>query len=248
MIPKLIHYCWFGKSKMSSLEKECLSSWKKHCPDYEFKIWNEDNFNVNFCEFSKEAYMLGKYAFVSDVARLYALFHEGGIYLDTDILLIKCLDKLLDLKVFLGFESEDIINAAVIGAEKENPYIGRILSFYETKTFRLDSKLTIPQVIASVQATNEVTFLPNHVFYPLPFEFKHYDYREFIKKETLAVHLWNHSWKDKYSYLRENKFFKAFYLALLEISDVLSGLIPKRQYLKFYKMFFRKLIFLWLRF
>ena len=73
MIPKTIHYCWFGKGEMTSLEKKCIASWKKYCPDYQIKLWNEENFPIDYCEFTKEAYRIGKYAFVSDVARLYAI-------------------------------------------------------------------------------------------------------------------------------------------------------------------------------
>ena len=85
MIPKIIHYCWFGKGEMPESAKKCLASWHEHMPDYDYKLWNEDNFDVNQYVYAKEAYEARKYAFVSDVVRLWALEREGGIYLDTDV-------------------------------------------------------------------------------------------------------------------------------------------------------------------
>ena len=84
MIPKKIHYCWFGRGEMPELAKECIASWHKYMPDYEYKLWNEDNFDVNAVPYTKEAYEVRKFAFVSDYVRLWALEREGGIYMDVD--------------------------------------------------------------------------------------------------------------------------------------------------------------------
>ena len=84
-IPKIIHYCWFGEKDMPDLVKKCIKSWKKILPDYEFKLWNEENFDINSTKWTKVAYKNKKYAFVSDYVRLCALLEFGGIYLDTDI-------------------------------------------------------------------------------------------------------------------------------------------------------------------
>ena len=97
-IPKVIHYCWFGKGEMPALAEKCIKSWKKYCPEYKIVCHNEDNFDIDRNRYAKEAYMCGKWAFVSDYARLKVLYDEGGIYLDTDVELIKPLDELIDRK------------------------------------------------------------------------------------------------------------------------------------------------------
>ena len=96
MIPKKIHYCWFGGNPLPELAIKCIESWKKYCPDYEIIEWNESNFDVNALKYTKEAYENKKMAFVSDVARMYALVNIGGIYMDTDVELLKNLDELLN--------------------------------------------------------------------------------------------------------------------------------------------------------
>ena len=85
MIPKIIHYCWFGRNPLTKMAKKCIASWRKYCPDYEIIEWNEDNFDIDYCPYVREAYDAKKWAFVSDVARLYALVKMGGIYMDTDV-------------------------------------------------------------------------------------------------------------------------------------------------------------------
>ena len=104
MIPRIIHYCWFGRGEMPELAKKCIESWHKFMPDYEYKLWNEDNFDVNCNQYVKEAYEARKYAFVTDYVRLYALFSEGGIYMDTDVEVLKPYDDLLQLSGFTGYE------------------------------------------------------------------------------------------------------------------------------------------------
>ena len=110
MIPKVIHYCWFGGNPLPELAQKCIASWKKYCPDYEIKEWNESNFDLNCCDYVREAYEAKKWAFVSDVARLYAMVHEGGIYMDTDVEVIAPLDSLLQYHAVSGFETEHYSN------------------------------------------------------------------------------------------------------------------------------------------
>lgn len=104
MIPRIIHYCWFGCGEMPELAKQCIASWHRFMPEYEYKCWNEDNFDVTSVPYVKEAYGAGKHAFVSDYVRLHALYSEGGIYMDTDVEVLKPYDDLLNLTGFIGFE------------------------------------------------------------------------------------------------------------------------------------------------
>ena len=119
MIPKKIHYVWFGKGEMNERSKKCLESWKKILPDYEIKEWNEDNFDINYNDFTKQAYENKKWAYLSDVVRLYALYTEGGIYMDTDVEIYKSLDEFLDLDGFIGFEDKHYLSTGTIGSKKK---------------------------------------------------------------------------------------------------------------------------------
>lgn len=136
MIPKVIHYCWFGGGEKPDLLKACIASWKKYCPDYEIKEWNERNFDVNMFTYTKEAYEAKKWAFVSDVARLMIVYTYGGIYLDTDVELLGNIDFLLNYPMFMFFESERLLNTGLgFGAEKNNDIIKSVLFDYENKSF-----------------------------------------------------------------------------------------------------------------
>ena len=104
MIPKIIHYCWFGRSDKPNSFYEYLESWKKYLPDYEIKEWNEDNFDISSCKYVEQAYNAKKYAFVSDYVRVYVLELEGGIYFDTDVEVRKPFDVLLNNHFFIGYE------------------------------------------------------------------------------------------------------------------------------------------------
>ena len=104
MIPRIIHYCWFGRGPMPDLALKCIESWHKYMPDYEYKLWNEDSFDVESIPYVKEAYESGKYAFVSDYVRLFALMTDGGVYLDTDVEVLKSFDCLMCLSGFIGYE------------------------------------------------------------------------------------------------------------------------------------------------
>ena len=108
---KYIHYCWFGGKPLPKLAKKCIKSWKKYLPDFEIIEWNEQNFDINITNFSRDAFKNKKWAFVSDVARIYALKEYGGIYFDTDMIVTKNIDELLKDEVFAGWESE--FNVAV---------------------------------------------------------------------------------------------------------------------------------------
>lgn len=129
-IPKVIHYVWFGKGEYSDTIKQCMDSWKK-LSGYEFKLWNEDNFPIEKYPFAQQAYEEKCYAMVSDVARLHALYHEGGIYLDTDIEIFKSFDPLLELDGFICFQSKRTLLSAVIAAKPKHPWVKLLLSWYQ---------------------------------------------------------------------------------------------------------------------
>lgn len=135
-IPKVIHYCWFGKNDLSSLAIKCIDSWKKFCPDYEIILWNEDNFDISCNDFVKEAFEMNKWAFVSDYARLYVLYHYGGIYMDADVELVKNIDDILDnRKAVTGYQEDITIPAALMAAEPHNVWIKRLLDYYDDRHF-----------------------------------------------------------------------------------------------------------------
>ncbi|SUP37230.1 glycosyltransferase family 32 protein [Veillonella criceti] len=135
MIPKIIHYCWFGGKPLPKKYKKYIETWKKYCPDYEIIEWNENNFDINQNRFCKEAYEAKKWAFVADYVRLKVLCEYGGIYLDTDIEVCKSFDKILGYDAFVGFESSDCISTATIGSEKSGEWITYLLSYYDDKSF-----------------------------------------------------------------------------------------------------------------
>lgn len=139
MIPKIIHYCWFGNKKIPLKFKKYIKSWKRHCPDYEIKLWNETNYDINKNNFLSDAAKAGKWAFVSDYARLDIIEQFGGIYLDTDVELIKNLDNLLNYQGFAGFECSDYVNFGLgFGAEAHNPLVKEMKDFYTNSHFSED--------------------------------------------------------------------------------------------------------------
>ena len=135
MIPKKIHYCWFGGNKKPKAIEKCINSWKEVLSDYEIIEWNESNFDINSNKFIKEAYNLKKYAFVSDFVRLYALYNFGGIYLDTDVEVFKKFDCFLNEESFWGFEEKNRIATSTIGCKKGNKLIKEFLDSYKNRSF-----------------------------------------------------------------------------------------------------------------
>ena len=134
MIPKIIHYCWFGGNPLGEQEKKYMDTWKKYCPDYEIKRWDESTIDLSkFGPYLKEAYDQEEWAFVSDVVRLYALVTEGGIYMDTDIEVVKPLDELLTLEAFMGFEIETKISTGIIGAVPHHPFMEEFVRAEKTE-------------------------------------------------------------------------------------------------------------------
>lgn len=131
MIPKIIHYVWVGNNPKPKDIKQCMKTWKKHLKDYKIIEWNESNFDISSHPFVKKAYEAKKWAYVSDYIRMYAIYNYGGIYLDTDVLVLENFDKFLNNKVFVGFERENYPFTAVFGAEKKNKFIKKLLDYYD---------------------------------------------------------------------------------------------------------------------
>lgn len=163
-IPKTIHYCWFGRNKLPKLARKCIKSWKKYLPDYEIIEWNEDNFDINCNKYVKEAYEAKKYAFVSDYVRLYAMYHYGGIYMDTDVEVIKSLDEFLIHDAFSGFETEKDIPTGIMACKKGYQLFKEFLDYYENKSFiNKDGSLDLTtNVVIMTNICNKYGFIPNN--------------------------------------------------------------------------------------
>lgn len=136
LIPKVIHYCWFGNNPKSELLLNCIESWKKYCPDYEIKEWNEENFDISLCKYTEQAYSQKKYAFVSDVARVWIISSCGGIYLDTDVELKDNIDFLLQYDAWFATENIQSVNTGLgFGAKADNTIVKAILNDYLGRNF-----------------------------------------------------------------------------------------------------------------
>ncbi len=210
-IPHIIHFFWFGGEEKPESVQKCIASWRKYCPDFEIKEWNEDNYDIHKHQFMENAYQAKKWAFVSDYARLDVLYTYGGIYLDTDVEVIKKLEPLCDHAGFIGFETDELINDGQgFGCMPEMPVIKEMLSVYDTDdAFQiLDGE---KQFIESPRLRTEV--LLNHglrlnglrqnvagmEIYPVeyfsPKDFK--SGRLNITPNTFSIHHYDSSWKDE---------------------------------------------------
>lgn len=158
MIPKIIHYTWFSGEEMPPIVKECIASWKRFMPDFEYRLWDRDAIKDLDCVFLKEALAVNKWAYAADYVRLYALYHEGGIYLDTDVMVFKAFDNLLHHQVFLGKEDAiheliventrvQLLTAHCTGAEPHSAFIKDCLDYYNDRHFILSANLQLPQTL-----------------------------------------------------------------------------------------------------
>jgi len=206
VIPKIIHYCWFGESEKSALHIKCIESWKKYLPDYEIKEWNESNFDVNSNEYVKQAYQEKKFAYVSDYARIKALYQYGGIYMDTDVMVYKSFNDLLDNKCILGFEEENYIATSFMACVPGHDLIKEFINKYENISFfnsdkSLDLTTNVQRLTQILegrglvrdnkpQKVGDIRVYPQEYFSP-------YDYGNCIRKNTgntYCEHLFLVSW------------------------------------------------------
>lgn len=156
LIPPVIHYCWFGGKELPDLYKKCIDSWHRFCPDYEIKEWNETNCDVSETLFTKQAYEVGKYGFVPDYFRLKIIYENGGIYLDTDVEVLKNLDELRYNSAFCGMEFPGEVNLGLgFGAEKEYPVMKELIKRYRQMPFIYEDG-TYNEVISPIYQTKDL--------------------------------------------------------------------------------------------
>ncbi len=201
MIPKVIHYCWFGPKGKSEIAQKCIASWKMFCPDFEFKEWTEKNTAKYQNKFYKNAYRKKKYAFVADCVRVQALYEYGGVYLDADMLLLTTIDELLSLDFFTGYEVKKRAAYGFFGGIAGHRFFEKMKAYYDSTPFNEFSLPVITHTFSPLIQTenltdNERIFAPEY-FYPLTYQNKEEDYSKYISDKSYAVHLWDHSWSDE---------------------------------------------------
>lgn len=209
MIPKIIHYCWFGRGEMPQLAKDCIASWHKYMPDWKYKLWNEDNFDVNAIPYTKEAYEAGKFAFVSDYVRLVALCEEGGLYMDVDFEVYKSFDDLMSFDAFAGFEGSKScpVMMGVVASRANGLWVKEMLEAYRNRHFIkeggvLDTTTNV-RFITSIMHENgfeqngkEQNYRDLHVF-PVDYFCPRQTTGEYIRTEnTYCDHLGLGSWSN----------------------------------------------------
>lgn len=235
MIPKKIHYCWFGGNPLPELAQKCIASWKKYCPDYEIIEWNESNFDLNCCDYVKEAYQAKKWAFVSDVARLYALVNYGGIYMDTDVEVLKPLDDILGYEAVSGFEAVDAIPTGLMACEAQQPMFVELLRDYDHAHFvkedgSYDTSTNVVRITNAClkyglvlnntkQTVNGFTLFPKDYFCPKDARTKALE----VTSNTYTIHHFDGSWLTP-----EERLFADYRSRLMHIfPETISGYIAR---------------------
>lgn len=209
----IIHYCWFGGAKKSKLIEKCMASWKKFCPDYEIIEWNESNFDVNCCDYVREAYEAQKWAFVSDYCRFWVLYNQGGVYLDTDVELLQSLDNLSDNCV--GFEKEGLLNSGLVRSAQKGDMVCELMlkSYHESHFKKENGELNLYTVCEretdlleqhglkldnTLQVVCGTTIYPTEYFQPMDLNTG----RIHRTKKTVSIHHYAASWTTPYERFR----------------------------------------------
>ena len=241
MIPKKIHYCWFGNNPKSKLIQKCIASWKQFLPDWEIIEWNESNYDVNKNEYISEAYKQKKWAFVVDYARFDILNQCGGIFFDTDVEVLKVIpDKLLEHSAFTAFESDKTVNPGLVfAAEAKHPMLDEIMSVYEKKKFgeKIDGRIeNIVDIVTGIldrnglqknnafQVVNGIAVYPKEYFCCFNHEIQAFE----ICEETISVHHYAASW---------SPWYRKSYFKMIKIAAKILG---KERYLKLKRMIKKK--------
>lgn len=214
MIPKKIHYCWFGRGDKPKLAQKCIRSWKKFCPDYEIVEWNEDNFDVNYNAYTRYCYDNKKWAFLSDYARLIVVAEHGGIYFDTDVELVKSPDELLNYEAFYAFENDQFINTGEgFGAEMGHETVIAMKKVYDSIEANADGGYPV----AACPALNTEALMPFGLelngmrqrvcgaeIFPAEFFNPYDDPTGLLNKtaNTISIHWYSKSWMSKGTILR----------------------------------------------
>ena len=243
MIPKIIHYCWFGGKPLPKSAEKCIASWKKYLPDYDIKRWDESNFDVNAIPYTREAYAACKYAFVSDYARFWVLYHYGGVYFATDVEVIRPIDDIINRGGFLGVESNRngiyTVNPGLgFAATQGTAVIGEMINLYSTFHFiNTDGALDLKNIVEitteylsarGLRNTDEIqqccgfTIYPKDYFCPID-----YDTRELkITENTRTIHHYAESWvprSTRFKNALSRLFGKRFMSCLVRIKRTVSG-------------------------
>lgn len=227
---------------MPLLAKKCIKSWKRFCPDYIIKEWNEDNFDLDMYPYAREAYNARKFAFVTDVVRLFALYHEGGVYMDTDVEVIKPLDSFLNHIAFSGFENETMVPTGIMASEKGGRWAMENLSYYEHRHFVLEDgsydmttnvvtitnylrKFGLKQNNSFQEISGLITLYPKDFFCPISYS----DLTIHKTKDTVTIHHFAGSWHTwdqrlahKYQNLRK-RFPRLYYFFIYLPVRVIKG-------------------------
>lgn len=209
MIPKIIHYCWFGRSEKPRLAEKCITSWKKYCPDFEIIEWNEDNFNIEDYPYAKFCFENKKWAFLSDFVRLLVVYEYGGVYFDTDVEVVKPFDELLKYEAFYGFENVNNINTGLgFGAISKHKTVNAMIQKYNE--LKVDEEGNYPLVVCP--ALNTEALIPlgmklggqfqnvkGAVILPIDYLNPYDDPTGKLNKtvNTVSIHWYSKSWMDK---------------------------------------------------
>lgn len=251
MIPKIIHYCWFGRGPMSEIAKECIDSWKQFLPDYEIKLWNEDNFDVNICTYTSEAYKIKKYAFVSDYARLWVLYKYGGIYFDTDVKLLASPLQILADGPYMGAETngtESPISKATVNpglgmaTEAGMSFLKTMLDRYDTYRFisPADGSLNLKTIVEYTTELLHESDFPNKItekikcagfnIYPKDFfSPRSLDGRKtVITSRTVSIHLFTNTWGRKNFFKKAISLVKSFVIDNLLPAPIIRTILEKK--------------------
>ena len=213
MIPKIIHYCWFGRNPLPESAQKCIASWRKFLPDYEIKEWNEDNFDVNIIPYTQQAYEAKKYAFVSDYARFWILYHYGGLYFDTDVEVIKPMDDIIERGAFMGIEVPGqngklpmVAPGLGLGTEAKTSFYKAALEKYKDLQFLNEDGTLNEKTIVSyntelltkygLRPTNDVQLVGEIWIYPVDYfnPFNDLTGKLKVTENTRSIHWYSKTW------------------------------------------------------